>query len=247
MIELEKLYDSVEQNLTKSPMNWRSFASGFKSIFKADVVLYRSKHAAENEPATDMEIIATSDPDTMDEYIEKRIFEMHPVSETNLAPLEPTRRTDLMADEDFRRLGALSDYLISHNMFFMMVVPSIMPDGSFVSLYVWRGESDGDFSDIEKQRLTLIMRHLLAIVGGRELTPSQPSDDLLTFGARYSLTPTEIEILGNLLQGHSLKSIASETDRSYGTVRWHVQNILEKCHVKTQRNLLSEFYRLIRE
>lgn len=228
-------------------MNWSNFASGFKSIFKADVALYRSKHAAENQPAVDIEIIATSNPEVMDEYIEKRIFEMHPVSETSLAPLEPTRRTDLMGDDDFRGLGALADYLISQNMFFMMVVPSVLPDGSFVSLYVWRGEKESDFNDIEKQRLTLIMRHLLAIVGGRELTPSQPSDDLVVFGTRYNLTPTEIQILGSLLQGHSLKSIAAQTNRSYGTVRWHVQNVLEKCQVKTQRNLLNEFYRLIRE
>jgi len=247
VIELEKLYDCVEQNLTESPMNWGDFASGFKSIFKADVVLYRTKPAPENETPNGFEVIATSNRNLLEEYLERRVFEMHPISETTLAPLEPVRRTDFMPDEDFRNLGALSDFLITNNMFYLMMVPSVMADGSYVCLYVWRGEHDGDYSDIEKQRLALITRHLLAIVGGRELTPSQPSDDLLSFGARYNLTPTEIQILGSLLEGHSLKSIAGESGRSYGTVRWHVQNILEKCQVKTQRNLLGEFYRLIRQ
>ncbi|VAW24699.1 hypothetical protein MNBD_ALPHA11-707, partial [hydrothermal vent metagenome] len=59
-------------------------------------------------------------------------------------------------------------------------------------------------------------------------------------------TDTEIDILSALLQGQSLKIIAYETKRSYNTIRWHVQNILEKCQVKTQTNLLREFYRLIK-
>jgi DNA-binding NarL/FixJ family response regulator len=70
--------------------------------------------------------------------------------------------------------------------------------------------------------------------------------ELTLFGERYALTNTEVSILAALLRGYSLRNIAEESGRSYGTMRWHVQNILGKCQVKTQQNLLNEFYRLIK-
>ena len=53
-------------------------------------------------------------------------------------------------------------------------------------------------------------------------------------------------MLAALLQGLSLRAIARESARTYGMVRWHVQNILEKCQINTQKNLLIEFYRLVK-
>jgi len=132
-----------------------------------------------------------------------------------------------------------------------MVVYAILPDGSSLVLYVWRGERDRDYSDIEKQRLALFMRYLARLV--RTGNPAHahasvhaPDKELLEFGTKYRLTEAEVSVLSGLLQGQSLKFIALDSDRSYGTVRWHVQNILEKCQVKSQKNLLGEFYRLIK-
>ncbi len=48
-----------------------------------------------------------------------------------------------------------------------------------------------------------------------------------------------------MLIGQSLKFIAQNSDCPYGAMRWHVQNILTKCHAKSQKILLGEFYCLI--
>ena len=246
MIELERLYDCVEKSLLTSPPDWPRFAAGFAAIFKANMVLYRARFGSDGNLMGGLDVIATSHPDLMREYLDQKIYELHPIPETSLAPLEPLRRTDTMDDETFRNLGTLSDFLISNGMFYLMIVPAIMPDGSFVSLYVWRSAGEDDYTNLEKQRLTLLMRHLLAIVGSKQLTPDEPDGDIVTFGSAYNLTPAEVDVLAALLQGRSLRAIAQESARTYGTVRWHVQNILEKCQVNTQKNLLTEFYRLVK-
>ena len=186
MIELEKRYDCVEENLSTAPLDWQRFAARFAAIFRANMVLYRTRFGSDGQLIGGLDVIATSHPDLMREYLDRKIYEMHPISETSLAPLEPVRRTDAMDDASFRNLGALSGFLISNGMFYLMIVPAIMPDGSFVSLYVWRGAGEEDYTDIEKQRLTLLMRHLLAIVGAKQLTPA------------------EVKVLAALLQGYSL-------------------------------------------
>jgi len=148
-------------------------------------------------------------------------------------PLEPFRRTKV--------------FLEPNNVFFLMIVHAILPDNSLLVLYVWRGEQENDYSDIEKQRLALFMRYLASLTRiGSPAAAHAPDRELVDFGTRYRLTEAEVGILSDLLQGQSLKFIARESGRSYGTVRWHVQNILEKCQVKTQKNLLSEFYSLIK-
>jgi len=246
MIELEKLYNCVEKHLRVPELGWQGFADEFKSVYRADMALYRVVLGSGSPAHLGMDVIATSNVDCLREYVDRRIYELHPVAESSLAPLEPSRRTDIMADEEFSSLGELSEFLLSHGIFYMMVVPALMPDGSYVGFYVWRGRSEQDFGNLEKQRLALLMRHLLAIVGDTQLTPSHPDADMVAFGRKFGLTPTEVDVMAALINGHSLKSIAGQSGRSYGTVRWHVQNILEKCQVTTQRNLLSEFYRLVK-
>jgi DNA-binding CsgD family transcriptional regulator len=127
-----------------------------------------------------------------------------------------------------------------------MVVPAILPNYRYAALAVWRDERLDDFTDNEKQRLALFMRHLIKVVGADALPMGEPSEEINLFGRKYGLTEKEIEILSALIQGYSLREIGNETNRSYGTMRWHMQNIREKCHVKNQRNLLREFYTLIK-
>ena len=54
------------------------------------------------------------------------------------------------------------------------------------------------------------------------------------------------ERLENMEKANEIQRRMLKTDRSYGTVRWHVHNLLVKCNVKSQTNLLSEFYQLIK-
>lgn len=246
MLELVKLYDCVGETLGKEPRNWEEFAKKFKNTIGANIALYRIQFSADKTIGETVEILATSEAEIMKKYVEQEIFKLHPVPEASLPPLEPLRRTDVVDDEEFKTLGPLSDFLLSHDMFYLMVVPALMPDNSYVGLYVWRSHSDGDFSDLEKQRLALVMRYLLATVSMSELIPIDPDEDLKAFGKTHNLTDAEQSVLAGLINGYSPKLIAENTDRTYGTVRWHIQNILEKCQVKSQKNLLTSFYALLK-
>ena len=91
------------------------------------------------------------------------------------------------------------------------------------------------------------MRLLAKVIGPSAVSPeTPPARDVQQFGEKHALTQAEVNILADLLEGQSLKAIASRTNRSYGTVRWHVHNLLVKCNVQSQTNLLSEFYQLIK-
>lgn len=245
MIELEKLYVCAENHLTTTPMSWEGFAVDFKAIFQSEFVLFRPEFESDGQTIRSFGLIVTTDPSDAAQTVVKKMYAECPVPETLLAPLEPSRRSDVMSDEEFRNFDACANLPEGHGLFFVMAAPALMPDGSPIILITWRDEDQNDYSDLEKQRISLFMRYLLKIIGPQEKSASAPDADFAAFGAKHHLTPTEVEILSALLRGRSLKDISHETDRSYGTVRWHVQNILEKCQVRSQKRLLSEFYHLI--
>lgn len=241
---LEKLYNSTAKNLSRADKDWLAFGQEFKQIFDSDMILYRITFS---DGAVDLfDPISTSDPEIVKKYVEDKMYEYHPMAESDMPSLEPDRRSDAMTDEDFKQLGPYADMMIDLGIFYLIVVPAKLPDDMYVAMVCWRDEASGDFSNLEKQRLALIMRHLLVYVGEQEFVLNEPESDVVSFGKKYSLTETEVSILSALLQGHALKLIAEETKRTYGTVRWHVQNILEKCQVGNQKELLREFYMLIK-
>ncbi len=248
MIELEKLYDCADRHLSKEVQDWDRFASDFGAIFGSKMALYRPGNVAAGLDFLSMdELIATTDREIMIEFFEKKIIKYGRMFDDAGNPLEPFRRTDVLNDDEYRSSEVTKAFLQPNDVFFLMIVYAVLPDDSLLVLYLWRGENQQDYSDIEKQRIALFMRYLRVLV--RKLNPASaqpPNRQLLDFGEKYSLTKSEIIVLSKLLEGHSLKSISQDIDRSYGTVRWHVQNILEKCQVKSQKNLLGEFYGLIK-
>ncbi len=248
MYALEKLYESAEKNLDKNNQDWGNFAKEFEQIFGCEMALYRS--APNNEGLTVFsynDIIVTTDKKTIKQYFDEKIYEYEEILPDPENPFEPARRTDMMSDEEYCSFELAQKYLLPNNVFYLMVVYSLLCDGSALVLFVWRGKGKKDFSDIEKQRLTLFMRYLSTLIKIIDPVKSQEdNENIVIFGKKYNLTDTEISILSSLLQGHSLKQIAHETNRKYGTVRWHVQNILQKCQAKNQKKLLSEFYALIK-
>ncbi len=248
MIELEKLYESAGNYLSVSPQQWEKFSKDFQSIFGAGMVLYRPTFvggvlAWRSEEQT----VATSHPEYALEYVKRQVFEANQIPDDSLNPLEPSRRSDVIPDEIYRDTEVAIDFFMPRGIFYMLAISAILSDETHLMMVVWRSEEDGDFSDIEKQRIALFMRYLATLIPIENKEDVENTNDAVEeFGMKYALTGSEIQVLSNLLQGKSLKAIAGESGRSYGTVRWHVQNILEKCQVKSQKNLLNEFYGLIK-
>ncbi len=243
---LANLYNEAEKHLLGEPRDWPSFMREIKRHFRADLALYTISFQEDRRTIRDFSILASSDPETTDKYVAQKIYLHQRIQEPNMAVLEPARRTDEISDAEFRKLGPLADFMIPHGMFYIMAVPAVLSDGSFATMTAWRDETEDDFSELDKQRLALFVRHLMAIINESDLLLTQPAPDISAFGKKWNLTVSEIEILSALLQGMSLKDVAEHSGRSYGTVRWHVQNILEKCQVSSQKELLREFYSLIR-
>ncbi len=245
MIVLEALYDAVEARLRPEYRDWDGFADDFASAFDSDFLLYRVSLAPDTLKPVDFVAIATSNKQVVDDYIDNRIYEYNVIPESRLASLEPIRRRDVLPDDQYRQIGPLFDFFNPRGIFHSLFVPAALSDGTFAGLFVWRPETATDFSSLEKQRLALFMRHLMAFIDETELNVNKPVRGLDDFCRHWNLTDTESDILGDLIRGRSLRQIAADGQRGYGTIRWHVQNILEKCNVNSQKELLREFYTLI--
>ena len=243
---LEKLYNCADLHLDNATQDWESFSAEFCKIFKSDMVLYHLTFEPDFKTPKSFNVVITSQPKMAQEYIGQKLYLKQPIDEASLAPLEPRLRSEVMSDEELKKSDVLKDFVARYGYFYQLIAPAILPDGTFLGLVVWRDETKADFNALDKQRIALFMRHLLAKVQLRNLIMVKPDDDVTIYGREYNLTKTETEILTALLDGHSLKSIANATERTYGTVRWHVQNILSKCQVSNQKALLSNFYRLIK-
>jgi len=68
------------------------------------------------------------------------------------------------------------------------------------------------------------------------------AESVAGIGAKIGLTTTEIEIFTLLSRGLSARAIADTTNRSYATVRWHIQNILTKSGAASQKELLYKLF-----
>ncbi len=62
------------------------------------------------------------------------------------------------------------------------------------------------------------------------------------FSKANGLTDSEAKILDLLSKGATARSISVQTGRTYGTTRWHLQNILSKTRMRSQTQLISELF-----
>ena len=229
-----------------SAAQWAAFAADFHQLFGAHIALYTTRFGPDGREVKRFSIIASSDPATTDAYAEQEIYRHLHIPESALAPLEPARRSDEISDAEFEKLGVVAEFMIAAGMYYLISVPAMLGDGAITTLTAWRARTHGDFSDLDKQRLALFMRHLMALVGQEALVLEKPRPDVEAFGLKWGLTRAETELLAALLRGMSLRAVAEQSGRSYGTIRWHMQNILSKCQVGSQKDLLREFYTLIK-
>jgi DNA-binding NarL/FixJ family response regulator len=57
-----------------------------------------------------------------------------------------------------------------------------------------------------------------------------------------TLSAREIEILELVAQGFPNKEIARRVGLTHGTVRWHLQNVYQKLHVRSRTEATAKFY-----
>jgi DNA-binding NarL/FixJ family response regulator len=79
-----------------------------------------------------------------------------------------------------------------------------------------------------------IARQVIAFFQGQPGLPDAPP-------AVDSLSPREREILDLLTQGFADKEIADRLGVKHGTVRWHLQHVYEKLHVRSRTEAALKF------
>jgi len=110
------------------------------------------------------------------------------------------------------------------------------PDAKIIALTSFDGDQDiyraleaGVRGYLLKESVhTEVLAAIRSVYAGKRLISQEASDRLNTFSRTEPLTPKEVEVLSLVAQGLSNKEIAAKLGKAAGTIKIHVQNILEK-------------------
>ncbi len=75
---------------------------------------------------------------------------------------------------------------------------------------------------------TDVLRAIRTVHAGKRLMPQEVAERLSEYFPQVALTPREVEVLGHVARGMANKEIADQLGTASGTVKMHIQNILEK-------------------
>lgn len=75
---------------------------------------------------------------------------------------------------------------------------------------------------------TDVLRAIRTVHAGKRLMPQEVAERLSEYFPQVALTPREVEVLGHVARGMANKEIAEQLGTASGTIKMHIQNILEK-------------------
>jgi DNA-binding NarL/FixJ family response regulator len=75
---------------------------------------------------------------------------------------------------------------------------------------------------------TDVLRAIRTVYAGKRLMPQEVAERLSEYFPQVALTPREVEVLGHVAKGMANKEIADQLGTAAGTIKMHIQNILEK-------------------
>jgi two-component system, NarL family, response regulator len=75
---------------------------------------------------------------------------------------------------------------------------------------------------------TDVLRAIRTVHSGKRLMPQEVAERLSEYFPQVALTPREVEVLGHVARGLANKEIADQLGTASGTIKMHIQNILEK-------------------
>jgi DNA-binding NarL/FixJ family response regulator len=110
------------------------------------------------------------------------------------------------------------------------------PDARIIALTSYDGDQDiyraleaGVRGYMLKEMVhTDVLRAIRTVHAGKRLMPHEVAQRLSEYFPQVALTPREVEVLGFVARGLANKEIASKLGTASGTIKMHVQNILEK-------------------
>jgi DNA-binding CsgD family transcriptional regulator len=153
-----------------------------------------------------------------------RIYSEHPGSADRV-----TLMSDFTSDRQWRVDPMYVDYARDGGIFHEIGVNLPEVHGRALRLHCWRGPGS-DFTEMHRFVLTLLRPHLLNAYR-HAVTPTQ---------AARSLTPRQLELLGQVEQGFTNRQIARRLRVSEGTVRRHLNNVYERLGVSGRTAALAQ-------
>src|ERR1700690_1760917 len=110
------------------------------------------------------------------------------------------------------------------------------PEARIIALTSYDGDQDiyraleaGVRGYILKEMVhTEVVRAIRTVYTGKRLMPPEVAERLSEYFPQVALTPREVEVLGCVAKGMANKEIAHQLGTASGTIKMHVQNILEK-------------------
>ena len=110
------------------------------------------------------------------------------------------------------------------------------PDARIIALTSYDGDQDiyraleaGVRGYMLKEMVhTDVLRAIRTVHAGKRLMPHEVAQRLSEYFPQVALTPREVEVLGFVARGLANKEIAHKLGTANGTIKMHVQNILEK-------------------
>lgn len=110
------------------------------------------------------------------------------------------------------------------------------PDAKFIALTSFDGDQDiyraleaGVHGYLLKESVhTEVLSAIRSVYAGKRLISHEVAERLSSYFPGAGLTPKEVEVLSLVAQGFGNKEIAAKLGKAAGTIKIHVQNILEK-------------------
>ncbi len=110
------------------------------------------------------------------------------------------------------------------------------PEARIIALTSYDGDQDiyraleaGIRGYILKEMVhTEVVRAIRTVYTGKRLMPPEVAERLSEYFPQVALTPREVEVLSCVARGLANKEIAHKLGTANGTIKMHVQNILEK-------------------
>ncbi len=86
---------------------------------------------------------------------------------------------------------------------------------------------------------TDVLRAIRAVYSGKRLMPHEVAQRLSEYFPQVALTPREVEVLGFVARGLANKEIADKLGTASGTIKMHIQNILEKLDASDRTHAVT--------
>ena len=110
------------------------------------------------------------------------------------------------------------------------------PDARIIALTSYDGDQDiyraleaGVRGYMLKEMVhTDVLKAIRTVHSGRRLMPHEVAQRLSEYFPQVALTPREVEVLSHVARGLANKEIADKLGTASGTIKMHIQNILEK-------------------